>query len=121
MKASFTGWDYFLYIEKNKDDIENLRTSKLETMLQFGGDDSTDKKVTLELRDKVNNPDGIEVLFLPKHPKSWKHIKEINVVINEKALNHIVDGDGFWTHYNSRGNIDIYWTYYRMISIGLTE
>ena len=121
MIASFTGSEYLLYIEKNKDDIEKLRTSKLETMLQFGGDDSTDKKVTLELRDKVNNSDGIEVLFLPKHPKSWQHIKEINVVINEKALTYIVDKGSFGTHYNSQGNIDIYWTYYRLISIGLTE
>ncbi len=120
MKASFTGLDYLLYIEKNKDDIEKLRTSKLETMLEFDNNDSTDKKVTLELRDKVNNPDGIEVLFLPKHPKSWEHIKEVNVAINEKALSYIVDSGGFGTHYNSQGNIDVYWTYYRMISIGLT-
>lgn len=121
MKASFTGSEYLLYIEKNKDDIEKLRTSKLETTLEFNNNGSTDKKVTLELRDKVNNSDGIEVLFLPKHPKSWQHIKEINVVVNEKALNYIVDRGGFGTHYNSQGNIDIYWTYYRMISIGLTE
>ena len=121
MIASFTGLDYLLYIEKNKDDIEKLRTSKLEAMLQFDDGNLTDKKVTLELKDKVGHADGIELSYTPKHPKSWDHIKEINVAVNESVLSYIVDKGRFGAHYNSRGNIDVYWTYYRMMSIGLTE
>ena len=81
----------------------------------FDEDNITDKKVTLELKDNVSHPDGIELSYTPKDPDSWEHIKEVNVVINERALSYIVDRGSFGTRYNGLGNkVDIYWTYYQM-------
>lgn len=115
MKAFFTGSDYLLYILKETREIEELRKSKLETILQFNDDRSTGKKVTLKLESSVSHPDGIELSYIPKEPESWDHIKEINVVVNETALKYIVNRGRFGTRYDNIGNkIDIYWIYYQI-------
>jgi hypothetical protein len=108
MEAEFNGQDYFLFLEKKNEEIIKVKKIKLETKLTepFRGVELK-KRVTLEYCEN-DGPDGIELKYTPNNPNSWEAILEINIKINGRAYNHLLERGNFGTRYNGSDKIQIY-------------
>ena len=105
MKATFDGQDYMLIFDKDAGEFRQLRRgSQFEAPLTrpFQGDD-LGKVVSVEFSDN-NEPDGIELRYLPGTAQSWEEIQRVHVKINVRAYNHIEERGTFGTRYDSIGN-----------------
>lgn len=109
MEAEFDGQDYFLFLDKKKKELLEVKKKvKLKTRLTkpFRGVE-LGKLVTLEYGEN-NGPDGIDLKYIPKNPNSWESILEISVKINDRTYNHILERGSFGTRYNGSDKIQIY-------------
>ena len=87
MKAIFDGRDFFLILENGE--LKNIMTSKLEADLKdYFEEKSLDKRVSLEYNEKVKQPDGVEIKYLPQD-KSWNDINRIVFYINNRAIQYL--------------------------------
>ena len=108
MRAEFDGQDYALYLNKDTQELQRLKTQKLEAQLQqpFRGED-WDKKVVLEFGEN-SCQDGIGLSFLPETADGiWDKVKEVRVIINRRALGYVEQIGQFGTRYNGSDKIEI--------------
>jgi len=107
MRAEFDGQDYFFYLDRNKQELQNLPIQSLEAELQKPFENcGWDKKAILEFGEN-NGPDGIQLKHLPEGAETWDEFKEIKVTINARALSYVQERGSFGTRYNFSDKIDI--------------
>ncbi len=105
MKATFDEQDYMLILNKEAEELNQLRRGKtLEASLTqpFDGED-LGKVVSISFSEN-NAIDGIELKYLPDNAASWGAILTIQVKINNWAYNHVKQRGQFGTRYDGLGN-----------------
>ena len=107
MRAEFDGQDFTLYLDKNNQELQQLRNTSLQARLQtpFGGED-LGKIVTLRFGENKGN-DGIELKYLPEGTSGWENIQEVKVTINDRAYGYVQQRGSFGTRYNGSDKIEI--------------
>ena len=106
MKAVMAGQDYTLMLEKDKQELENLREKPLEaSLMEAWTTKDLGKKVSLEFGE-TDQADGIEVRYVPEH-QGWEAIQKIRVTVNQHAYDHILQRGHFGTRYGLGDKIDI--------------
>jgi len=107
MKAVFVGMDYMLFLEKDKDELAKLKREQLAADLKEGwGGGSLGKTVAIKLEEN-DGPDGFELNYEPPDAGGWDEVKGVNVKINRRAYNHIVERGVFGTRYNGSDKITV--------------
>jgi len=107
MKTTFDGQDYMLMLDKKTQELQELRQRKIESPLtEHWGDKDLGKLVSLELADN-NGSDGIELKYLPEDAESWEAIKRVQVKINYRAYDHVIERGQFGTRYNGSDKIQV--------------
>lgn len=108
MRATIIGDDYYITFEKEKQEICSLKKGvQLEGRLVEEGNKNLDKKVTVKTVAGTNNPDGIDVKYVPKH-QGWQNVREIRVRLNQSALEQIELLGRFGTRYGLGNTIEFY-------------
>lgn len=109
MRAEFDGQDYYFYFDKDGQELERVKTQKLEARLQkpFGQGD-WNKKATLEFGEN-NGFDGIKLELLPESADGiWDRAQEVRVIINQRALSYVEERGRFGTRYNGSDKVEIF-------------
>lgn len=107
MRATFDGQDYTLFLNQETREIQKLRQEKLGAPLkEYWGDKDLRKIVSLELAEN-NATDGIEFKQFPEDAENWEAIQRIQVRVNGRAYNHILQYGQFGTRYNGSDKIEI--------------
>ena len=108
MRAEFDGQDYMLFLASNERELQKLQQGKLGAPLTqaWQPDKDLEKVVSLELAEN-NGIDGIELKHLPDGAENWEAIKRIQIKLNNKAYNHIMQYEQFGTRYNGSDKVEI--------------
>lgn len=108
MKAEFDGQDYMLMLERRTQEFQKLRQGKLEAPLKQAWEPDKDlgKVVSLELAEN-DGMDGIELRHLPEDAESWEAIQRVQVKLNDRAYNHVMQYGQFGTRYNGSDKVEI--------------
>lgn len=106
MRAEFDGLDYFLYLDREEGELENLKSKSLTAQLKKSFSDVDLDKLVILSYGENNGPDGIEFVFFPEI--TWDKLQEARVTINERAYRHIRERGSFGTRYNGSDKIEIF-------------
>jgi len=107
MKATIIGQDYIIILEK--EEFTFVRAGITLEAVLFGDNNSKlDKRVTLEVCDKADNFDGIDLIYLPEKRGGWADIKEVKIRVLPSALDSVESVGHFGTRYNSSNMITLY-------------
>ena len=107
MKATFDGQDYTLFLSKKTQELQKLQEGKLEAPLtEHWRDKDLGKVVSLELAENKGS-DGIELRYLPEGAESWEAIQGVQVKLNGRAYNNVIQYGQFGTRYNGSDKIEI--------------
>lgn len=105
MKATFDGQDYLLVLDREAEELRQLRSGEtLEAPLTqpFDGED-LGKLVSVEFAE-TDAIDGIELNYLPNGVRSWDEIERVQVAINQRAAGYVEQSGRFGTRYDGLGN-----------------
>ncbi len=108
MKALFDGQDYILMLQRENQELLQLKQgNKLTAKLTrpWGGGD-LDKIATLELKENTEI-DGIELKYIPENADNWEAIEEVRIRLNNRAYSFIGERGEFGTRYNGSDKIRI--------------
>ena len=107
MKATIIGQDYIIVLEK--EEFTSVRAGiTLEAVLFGDSNSKLDKRVTLEVCDRADNFDGIDLIYLPEKRGGWADIKEVKIKVLPSALDEVESLGRFGTRYDGSNMIDIY-------------
>lgn len=101
----FDGQDYMLRVSSQE--IVGLPSASLSANLVDLSNNDLGKRVILEFGEN-SGPDGIEFKYLPEDYEDFESIEEVNVKVNQRALDHVKQTGFFGTRYNGSDKVEIF-------------
>ncbi len=108
MKAFVADQDYTIVLELANQELSRVKERELVAQLHDSlRDIPFDKQLRLKYGE-CDQPDGIELNYLPEDHKGWDDITGILVTVNERALSYVEQRGFFGTRYGLGDKIEIF-------------